>query len=59
LQLKNIQKKPPFTLMSYHILCHQFKRCYDGAGYVHTDRLWQMELMRRIAPEDYLKFLVQ
>jgi penicillin amidase len=29
-------------------------------GYVHAqDRLWQMELMRRIAPEDYLKFLVQ
>jgi hypothetical protein len=40
LQLKNIQKKPPFTLMSlvYHIHANS-KDAMMALGYVHADRL--------------------
>jgi penicillin amidase len=61
LQLKNIQKKPPFTLMSlvYHIHATNSKDAMMALGYVHADRLWQMELMRRIAPGRLSEILVQ
>jgi penicillin amidase len=40
-----------------HIYAATNKDAMTALGYVHAqDRLWQMELMRRIAPDDFRRF---
>ena len=52
--LKNIQKETTVYFDDYgvpHIYANSQKDAMTALGYVHAqDRLWQMELMRRIAP---------
>lgn len=54
LQLKNIQKETTVYFDDFgvpHIYADNSKDAMEALGYVHAqDRLWQMELMRRIAP---------
>ena len=54
LQLKNIQKETTVYFDEFgvpHIYAATSKDAMVALGYVHAqDRLWQMELMRRIAP---------
>ena len=54
LQLKNIQKETTVYFDEFgvpHIYASNSKDAMVALGYVHAqDRLWQMELMRRIAP---------
>ncbi len=54
LQLKNIQKETTVYFDEFgvpHIYADNAKDAMEALGYVHAqDRLWQMELMRRIAP---------
>ena len=54
LQLKNIQKETTVYFDEFgvpHIYAATSKDAMEALGYVHAqDRLWQMELMRRIAP---------
>ena len=54
LPLKNIQKETTVYFDDYgvpHIYANSQKDAMIALGYVHAqDRLWQMELMRRIAP---------
>jgi penicillin amidase len=54
LQLKNIQKETTVYFDEFgvpHIYAATTKDAMEALGYVHAqDRLWQMELMRRIAP---------
>jgi penicillin G amidase len=54
LQLKNIQKETTVYFDEFgvpHIYANNSKDAMEALGYVHAqDRLWQMELMRRIAP---------
>ncbi len=54
LQLKNIQKETTVYFDEFgvpHIYATNAKDAMEALGYVHAqDRLWQMELMRRIAP---------
>ncbi|MBP2283268.1 penicillin amidase [Flavobacterium sp. CG_23.5] len=54
LQLKNIQKETTVYFDDFgvpHIYAENSKDAMEALGYVHAqDRLWQMELMRRIAP---------
>ncbi|MFV8346078.1 penicillin acylase family protein [Flavobacterium sp. ZB4P13] len=54
LQLKNIQKETTVYFDEFgipHIYATNSKDAMMALGYVHAqDRLWQMELMRRIAP---------
>jgi len=54
LQLKNIQKETTVYFDDYgvpHIYANSQKDAMTALGYVHAqDRLWQMELLRRIAP---------
>jgi penicillin amidase len=54
LQLKNIQKETTVYFDEFgvpHIYADNSKDAMEALGYVHAqDRLWQMELMRRIAP---------
>lgn len=54
LQLKNIQKETTVYFDDYgvpHIYANSQNDAMVALGYVHAqDRLWQMELMRRIAP---------
>ncbi|WP_035668304.1 penicillin acylase family protein [Flavobacterium sp. 83] len=54
LQLKNIQKETTVYFDEFgvpHIYANSSKDAMEALGYVHAqDRLWQMELMRRIAP---------
>lgn len=54
LQLKNIQKKTTVYFDDFgvpHIYANSQKDAMTALGYVHAqDRLWQMELLRRIAP---------
>lgn len=54
LQLKNIQKETTVYFDDFgvpHIYADSQKDAMTALGYVHAqDRLWQMELMRRIAP---------
>ncbi len=54
LQLKNIQKETTVYFDEFgvpHIYASNSKDAMMALGYVHAqDRLWQMELMRRIAP---------
>lgn len=53
-QLKNIQKVTTVYFDEFgvpHIYANNSKDAMEVLGYVHAqDRLWQMELMRRIAP---------
>jgi penicillin amidase len=53
-QLKNIQKETIVYFDEFgvpHIYADNSKDAMEALGYVHAqDRLWQMELMRRIAP---------
>ena len=53
-QLKNIEKETPVYFDEFgvpHIYADNSKDAMETLGYVHAqDRLWQMELMRRIAP---------
>ncbi|SHM10750.1 penicillin acylase family protein [Flavobacterium xinjiangense] len=53
-QLKNIQKETTVYFDEFgvpHIYANNSKDAMEALGYVHAqDRLWQMELMRRIAP---------
>jgi penicillin amidase len=53
-ELKNIQKKTTVYFDEFgvpHIYADNSKDAMEALGYVHAqDRLWQMELMRRIAP---------
>nr|WP_315131456.1 penicillin acylase family protein [uncultured Flavobacterium sp.] len=53
-QLKNIEKETPVYFDEFgvpHIYADNSKDAMEALGYVHAqDRLWQMELMRRIAP---------
>ncbi|MBC7846580.1 MAG: penicillin acylase family protein [Flavobacterium sp.] len=53
-KLKNIQKETTVYFDDYgvpHIYANSQKDAMTTLGYVHAqDRLWQMELMRRIAP---------
>jgi penicillin amidase len=53
-QLKNIQKETTVYFDEFgvpHIYATNSKDAMEALGYVHAqDRLWQMELMRRIAP---------
>lgn len=53
-QLKNIQKETTVYFDEFgvpHIYANSSKDAMEALGYVHAqDRLWQMELMRRIAP---------
>lgn len=53
-KLKNIQKETTVYFDDYgvpHIYANSQKDAMTALGYVHAqDRLWQMELMRRIAP---------
>jgi penicillin amidase len=45
------------VLVVPHIYANNAIDAMTALGYVHAqDRLWQMELMRRIAPDDCLKF---
>jgi penicillin amidase len=40
-----------------HIYAATNKDAMTALGYVHAqDRLWQMELMRRIVPDDFRRF---
>ena len=52
--LKNIQKETTVYFDDFgvpHIYANSSKDAMEALGYVHAqDRLWQMELMRRIAP---------
>ena len=54
LQLKNIQKETTVYFDDFgvpHIYANSQKDAMTALGYVHAqDRLWQMELIRRIAP---------
>ena len=54
IQLKNIQKETTVYFDEFgvpHIYANNSKDAMVALGYVHAqDRLWQMELMRRIAP---------
>ena len=54
LELKNIQKETTVYFDEFgvpHIYADNNKDAMEVLGYVHAqDRLWQMELMRRIAP---------
>ncbi len=54
LQLRNIQKETTVYFDDFgvpHIYANSEKDAMTALGYVHAqDRLWQMELMRRIAP---------
>jgi len=54
LKLKNIQKETTVYFDDFgvpHIYANSQKDAMTALGYVHAqDRLWQMELMRRIAP---------
>ena len=54
LKLKNIQKETTVYFDDFgvpHIYANSQKDAMIALGYVHTqDRLWQMELLRRIAP---------
>ena len=54
LQLKNIQKETTVYFDDFgvpHIYANSQKEAMTALGYVHAqDRLWQMELLRRIAP---------
>ena len=54
LRLKNIQKETTVYFDEFgvpHIYAATSKDAMVALGYVHAqDRLWQMELMRRIAP---------
>ncbi|MFM2009779.1 MAG: hypothetical protein RLZZ479_169, partial [Bacteroidota bacterium] len=54
LQLKNIDKETTVYFDEFgvpHIYAESQKDAMEALGYVHAqDRLWQMELMRRIAP---------
>ncbi|NGY38560.1 penicillin acylase family protein [Flavobacterium sp. XN-5] len=54
LQLKNIQKETTVYFDDFgipHIYAQNAEDAMTALGYVHAqDRLWQMELMRRIAP---------
>ncbi|TDE02954.1 penicillin acylase family protein [Flavobacterium hiemivividum] len=54
LQLKNIQKEATVHFDDFgipHIYAQNAEDAMTALGYVHAqDRLWQMELMRRIAP---------
>ena len=54
LQLKNISQETSFYFDEYgipHIYANSQKEAMVVLGYVHAqDRLWQMELLRRIAP---------
>ncbi|MFV8376910.1 penicillin acylase family protein [Flavobacterium sp. LB1P62] len=53
-KLKNIQKETTVYFDEFgvpHIYANDSKDAMEALGYVHAqDRLWQMELMRRIAP---------
>ncbi|RKS99848.1 penicillin acylase family protein [Flavobacterium sp. 123] len=53
-ELKNIQNKTTVYFDEFgvpHIYADNSKDAMEALGYVHAqDRLWQMELMRRIAP---------
>lgn len=53
-ELKNIQKETTVYFDDFgvpHIYANNAKDAMTALGYVHAqDRLWQMELMRRIAP---------
>ncbi|MFV5684710.1 penicillin acylase family protein [Flavobacterium sp. GB2R13] len=53
-KLKNIQKTTTVYFDEFgvpHIYANNSKDAMEALGYVHAqDRLWQMELMRRIAP---------
>jgi penicillin amidase len=53
-QLKNLQKETTVYFDEFgvpHIYANNSKDAMEALGYVHAqDRLWQMELMRRIAP---------
>jgi penicillin amidase len=53
-KLKNIQQETTVYFDEYgvpHIYANSQKDAMEALGYVHAqDRLWQMELMRRIAP---------
>lgn len=53
-QLKNIEKETTVYFDEFgvpHIYADNSKDAMEALGYVHAqDRLWQMELMRRIAP---------
>ncbi|SEF41773.1 penicillin acylase family protein [Flavobacterium urumqiense] len=53
-QLKNIQEETTVYFDEFgvpHIYANNSKDAMEALGYVHAqDRLWQMELMRRIAP---------
>jgi penicillin amidase len=53
-QLKNIQKETTVYFDEFgvpHIYANNSKDAMEALGYVYAqDRLWQMELMRRIAP---------
>lgn len=61
LLLKNIQKETTVYFDEFgvpHIYAENTVDAMEALGYVHAqDRLWQMELMRRIAPGACLKFL--
>ena len=54
IQLKHIQKQTTVYFDDYgvpHIYANSQKEAMTALGYVHAqDRLWQMELLRRIAP---------
>ena len=54
LKLRNIQKETTVYFDDFgvpHIYANSQKDAMTALGYVHAqDRLWQMELMRRIAP---------
>ena len=54
LQLKNVQKETTVYFDEFgvpHIYASNSKDAMMALGYVHAqDRLWQMEVMRRIAP---------
>lgn len=54
LQLKNIQKETTVYFDDFgvpHIYANSQKDAMTALGYVHAqDRMWQMELLRRIAP---------
>ncbi|MBC5838561.1 penicillin acylase family protein [Flavobacterium muglaense] len=54
IELKNLQKETTVYFDDYgvpHIYANSSKDAMVALGYVHAqDRLWQMELMRRIAP---------
>jgi len=61
IKLLNIDKEATVYFDDYgipHIYAENEIDAITSLGYVHAqDRLWQMELMRRIAQEDYQKFL--